>query len=112
MRNKKPDYAIYPTYSFKKWVDNGQLTFYPMWSFYENGKKYIMKLTGYPYPKIIDVMTKQLEASHGAGAKSLAIASMEMVFGAMQLMKENGEQSFKIVVYDDAEEDKGSADED
>lgn len=100
---------IYPNYSFQKGVKDGELIFFPSWAFYHNGQKFVIKLTWYPYPKLIDRMTDVLvQQWAGDESKSIAINAMDLVFGTLQLMKENWEHWFKISYYENEEEESPS----
>jgi hypothetical protein len=94
--------VIYPSYYLTTGTDSGgNPMFYPKTVFYDNGYKYVLKLIGNPYPKVIDViaehfMKNNLCANQEAAVEN-AIHAMELVYRSFASMTEKWEAPFKIV---------------
>jgi thiol-disulfide isomerase/thioredoxin len=85
--------VIYPSYYLTTGTDSGgNPMFYPKTVFYDNGYKYVLKLIGNPYPKVIDViaehfMKNNLCANQEAAVEN-AIHAMELVYRSFASMTE------------------------
>lgn len=103
--------VIYPSYHLSTGMESWwEIKFFPKTQFYHEGKKFILKLTWHPYPKVIDVISEKLLKSNLAtdewDALKKSLSAMELVYRSFDAMAQDWDSPFKIIIQEDAKKEK------